>query len=106
VFIPDYHHVENLSKHHSSDFHIQHCPSFKKTIVQDKKRPENKPTERQIFFFFPYAQIYSWCSKLFTVGFGKTLPHTTLHIGQLTKTFGKTFRVGGLRVFKGHRQQL
>jgi hypothetical protein len=41
-----------------------------------------------------------WCSKLFTVGFGKTLPHTTRHIGQLTKTFGKTFRVGGLGAFK------
>jgi hypothetical protein len=41
-----------------------------------------------------------WCSKLFTVGFKKTLPHTTHHIGQLTKTFGKTFNVGGLGAFK------
>jgi hypothetical protein len=50
--IPDYHHVENLSKYHSSDFHIQHCHSFKKPLYMIRRGQKTNPEKDRYFSFF------------------------------------------------------
>lgn len=45
-------HVDNLSTHHSSDFHIQHCHSFNKPLYMMRRGQKTNPQKDRYFSCF------------------------------------------------------